>query len=135
MAFLITDGCVNCALCVPVCPNNGIRMGEAVYVIDSAACTECVGFFNTQQCAVVCPVSCCILDPRNVGTEAALFERAKEIHAGSNKQPTLTAQTSYLRKRAAWWQRLYRLVSCSTAAEDATKQLEVENCSSGHAGT
>ena len=29
-----------------------------VYVIDPAKCTECVGFYDKEQCAAVCPVDC-----------------------------------------------------------------------------
>lgn len=132
MPFIITKECIACAACETVCPHDGIRKDEdrSVYVIDAASCTECVGFFNDQQCAVVCPVACCIVDPNdNALTEAALFERAKAIHANSGKRPTLTAQTSHFRVQAAgkWWERLYQRVRSNTPAEDVTEELEVEN--------
>jgi len=111
MPFMIFDGCINCGACVPVCPNNGIRKGKAVYVIDQDSCTECVGFFSAQQCVKVCPMDCCVLNPDIVLAEEALFERAKAVHANSDKQPTLTANTSHFRRAAAgkWWERLLRL--------------------------
>lgn len=98
-------------------------------MIDSDSCTECVGFFNEQQCVVVCPVNCCVLDPNNGLTEAVLFERAKAIHTDSNKRPTLTAKTSHFRVPAAgkWWERLCRRVRSNTPAEDVTEELEVAN--------
>ena len=117
MPFTITSGCINCDACVSVCPNQGIRKGKNIYLIDQAACTECVGFFSTSQCAKVCPMDCCVLDPDVVLTEEALFERAKALHANSDKQPTLTANTSPFRKAAeqerkaadgTWWQRVFR---------------------------
>ena len=114
MAFMITNGCISCGVCEPVCPNHGIRKapGGSLYVIDSDSCTECVGFFNTQQCAVVCPVLCCIPDPDNVHTEAVLFERARKAFHADSGEPTLTAATSHFRVAAPskWWKRLYRLV-------------------------
>ena len=109
MPFMINDGCINCGACEPVCPNGGIRKGKSAYIIDQDACTECVGFFNKQQCVVVCPMDSCILNPSIVLSEEALFERAKALHAHSGKHPTLTAQTSHLRAAAGgtWWERLF----------------------------
>ena len=117
MPFTITDACINCGACVSVCPNHGISKGKHVYQIDQDACSECVGFFGRSQCAKVCPMDCCVLDPDVVLTEEALFERAKALHANSDKQPTLTANTSPFRKAAeqerkaadgTWWQRVFR---------------------------
>lgn len=63
MALLITDECINCDVCEPVCPNDAISMGEEIYEIDPHKCTECVGHFNEPQCQIVCPVQCIPLDP------------------------------------------------------------------------
>jgi ferredoxin len=110
MPLMITEDCINCGACEPVCPNYGISKGEMVYVIDQNACSECVGFFSTQQCATVCPMNCCVFNPDIVLSEEALFERAKAAHASSDTQPTLTDSTSHFRKVAAgkWWQQLFR---------------------------
>lgn len=111
MPLMVTDACILCGACEPVCPNKGIRKGKSVYVIDQDACTECVGFFDKQQCAVVCPMDCCVFVRGMVLTEEALFERAKALHANSEKQPTLTAETSRFRTSAGrtWWQRLFQV--------------------------
>lgn len=120
MPLMITEDCINCGACEPVCPNHGISKGEPVYVIDQKACTECVGFFSTPQCAVVCPMYCCVFNPDIVLSEEALFERAQAIHADSDTQPTLTDSTSHFRKAAArngkvavgkWWTRLFQSLS------------------------
>jgi ferredoxin len=63
MSLRITDTCVNCDVCEPACPNQAIRQGETIYVIDPARCTECVGHFDEPQCVVVCPVECIDPDP------------------------------------------------------------------------
>ena len=63
MALMITDECINCDVCEPECPNGAISLGEEIYVIDPALCTECVGHYDNPQCVEVCPVDCCLPDP------------------------------------------------------------------------
>ena len=58
MALHITDQCINCDVCEPVCPNEAIFMGEEIYQIHPDLCTECVGHFDKPQCALFCPVDC-----------------------------------------------------------------------------
>ena len=82
MATMITEECINCGACEPECPNEAISEGEDIYVIDPARCTECVGHFDEEQCAAVCPVDCCVPDPNNEEPEAALFSRARTLHPG-----------------------------------------------------
>lgn len=82
MATMITEECINCGACEPECPNEAISEGEDIYVIDPARCTECVGHFDEEQCAAVCPVDCCVPDPNNEEAEGALFDRAKALHPG-----------------------------------------------------
>lgn len=123
MPLLIgADGCISCGVCEPACPNGGICKdpNSSVYVIDGDACTECVGFYNKEQCAAVCPMDCCVPDPRRVMTEAALFERAKALHANTGKHPVLSPQTSHFRKQAPrkWWQRLLSGSEGNEAAAD-----------------
>ncbi|MGB0697112.1 MAG: YfhL family 4Fe-4S dicluster ferredoxin [Rhodospirillaceae bacterium] len=60
MALKITEECINCAACEPVCPNNAIAEGDIIYDIDPNKCTECEGHFDVPQCIPVCPVECII---------------------------------------------------------------------------
>lgn len=60
MALKITEECINCDVCEPVCPNQAISSGADYYVIDPVKCTECVGQFEQPQCQIVCPVACII---------------------------------------------------------------------------
>ena len=62
MSLKITDLCVNCDVCEPVCPNKAISEGAEIYEIAPALCTECVGHYDTPQCVEVCPVECIIVD-------------------------------------------------------------------------
>ena len=95
MATIITEDCINCGACEPECPNTAIYQGgveyefngttspalnENLFYIVPEKCTECVGFFDQEACAAVCPVDCCVPNPDIVETEAALLARAKELH-------------------------------------------------------
>ena len=79
MALKINDLCVNCDVCEPACPNQAIRMGEEIYIIDPARCTECVGHFDEAQCVMVCPVECIDPDPDFVETEEELLEKLARL--------------------------------------------------------
>lgn len=95
MSTTITEECINCGACEPECPNTAIYEGGAPWDLNGEThpalqadtfyivpdkCTECVGFFEQEQCAAVCPVDCCIPDPERPETEAQLIERAKTLH-------------------------------------------------------
>jgi len=84
MALLITDECINCDVCEPECPNGAIAQGPEIYVIDPAKCTECVGFYDYEACAAVCPVDCCVTDPDRHESEDVLLERAQHLHPGKD---------------------------------------------------
>lgn len=75
MALYITDECINCDVCEPECPNDAIREGLEIYVIDSGRCTECVGHFNTPQCIEVCPVDCILVDPQHTESKQQLKQK------------------------------------------------------------
>ena len=95
MSTMITDECINCGACEPECPNTAIYEGGAqwehegerhpalaqdVYYIVPEKCTECVGFFDQEQCAAVCPVDCCVPNSDDVETEEQLVAKARRLH-------------------------------------------------------
>lgn len=80
MAVCITEMCINCGACEPECPNEAISEGKEIYVVDPRLCTECVGFHDYEACQAVCPVECCVPDPTNPETEAALYRRTQRLH-------------------------------------------------------
>ncbi|GAA5008616.1 YfhL family 4Fe-4S dicluster ferredoxin [Acinetobacter puyangensis] len=84
MALIITDECINCDVCEPVCPNEAIYMGEDIYEIDPDLCTECVGHFDQPQCALFCPVDCIPLDPAHKETEQQLLQKYQRILSEKN---------------------------------------------------
>lgn len=75
MSLFITDECINCDVCEPVCPNEAIYQGQEIYEIDPDLCTECVGHFDAPQCVDICPVDCIPLDPNNVETKDQLMNK------------------------------------------------------------
>ena len=91
MSLIITDDCINCDVCEPECPNGAISQGEEIYVIDPNLCTECVGFYDQEACQAVCPVECCLPDPKRPEPEAQLLERSLRLHPDNEE----------LRQRAA----------------------------------
>ncbi len=96
MATTITSECVNCGACEPECPNTAIYQGGVpwvdaqgtehpplsndIFYIVPEKCTECVGFFDHEACAAVCPVDCCVPDPQRPETHEALLARARTLH-------------------------------------------------------
>ncbi|NWF35728.1 YfhL family 4Fe-4S dicluster ferredoxin [Mariprofundus sp. KV] len=79
MALIITDDCINCAVCEPECPNLAIYEGEEIFEIDPDRCTECVGHFNEPQCQLVCPVDCIPQDPDRVESAEVLQLKYKKL--------------------------------------------------------
>jgi ferredoxin len=73
MALIIDDSCINCDMCEPECPNEAITMGEEVYEIDPALCTECVGHYDKPTCVSVCPIDCIDPDPEHMESQDALL--------------------------------------------------------------
>lgn len=82
MAYKITDECISCGACEPECQNEAITEGETIYDIDPVKCTECVGNFDTPQCADICPVDCCVPDPEHEETKEQLLEKWQGLHPG-----------------------------------------------------
>jgi len=50
MAYKISDECINCGACEPVCPVEAISEQDGKRVIDADSCTEC------GACVDTCPV-------------------------------------------------------------------------------
>ncbi len=95
MATMITSECINCGACEPECPNNAIYQGgvewelegmkhpplatDTFYIVPEK-CTECVGFYDHEACAAVCPVDCCVPNPEIPEAEEVLIARARQLH-------------------------------------------------------
>lgn len=83
MALMITEACINCDVCEPVCPNQAIYLGEQIYEIDPKRCTECVGHFEEPQCVQLCPVACIPIHPDHVESRAELLKKYESLVAQS----------------------------------------------------
>jgi ferredoxin len=100
MATTITSECINCGACEPECPNTAIYQGGVqwqapdgsmhdaisndIFYIVPEKCTECVGFHDHEACAAVCPVDCCVPDPKLPETHEVLLQRARALHPGES---------------------------------------------------
>jgi len=102
MATIITTECINCGACEPECPNTAIYQGGVEFDLDgkkqaalqtdifyivAEKCTECVGFYDYEACAAVCPVDCCVTDPNRGESEDVLLERARHLHPATDFGP------------------------------------------------
>ncbi|GAA0723043.1 YfhL family 4Fe-4S dicluster ferredoxin [Dokdonella soli] len=85
MSLKITELCVNCDVCEPVCPNKAISEGVEFYEIAPGLCTECVGHFDTPQCVEVCPVECIIVDPEHAESRDQLLAKYQTL---THEEPT-----------------------------------------------
>jgi len=79
MALMITDECINCAVCELECPNLAISEGEEIYEIDPDKCTECVGHYDEPQCQKVCPVDCIPIDPEHFEDREELMAKFRRL--------------------------------------------------------
>ncbi len=109
MATVITEECINCGACEPECPNTAIfqagvafdlngqqqsALSDEVFFIVPDKCTECVGFFDYEACAAVCPVDCCVTDPKLPESEELLAQRARQLHPDKDFESPLPSRFS-----------------------------------------
>lgn len=88
MALKITEDCIACGACEPECPNSAISEGAELYVIDPNHCTECFGFYQTQQCADVCPVESCVQDDLHRESPRELLQKFQELYPDRETENT-----------------------------------------------
>ncbi|MBI5647869.1 MAG: 4Fe-4S dicluster domain-containing protein [Ignavibacteriae bacterium] len=106
MAIYITEECINCGACEPECPNTAIYEGGATWTLGGTTfgandasptgatgfwssdffyivpdkCTECETFHDEPQCAAVCPVDCCLPDPKHVESKEQLNAKVEYLN-------------------------------------------------------
>ena len=82
MPYKINEECISCGACEPECPNQAIKEGDTIYVIDPERCTECVGSFDSSKCVEVCPVDATVKDESHVESREQLLAKWKKLHPG-----------------------------------------------------
>ncbi len=82
MAYKITEDCISCGACEPECPNQAIKEGDTIYIINPDRCTECVGSHASSRCAEVCPVDAPKPDPDRKESRDQLLAKWKKLHPG-----------------------------------------------------
>jgi ferredoxin len=82
VAYKITEDCISCGACEPECPNQAIKEGDTIYVINPDRCTECVGSHASSRCAEVCPVDAPKADPDRKESRDQLLAKWKKLHPG-----------------------------------------------------
>jgi ferredoxin len=80
MSYKITEDCISCGACESECPNQAIKEGDTIYVIDPAKCTECVGAYDSAKCAEVCPVDACKPDETRKESKEELQAKYNKLH-------------------------------------------------------
>lgn len=94
MALKITEECINCDVCEPVCPNQAIYFGSDIYVIDPLLCTECVGHHDEPQCLALCPVESIEKDDAYPEQHSQLIAKYQRLTGESTDQtPTRKLMT------------------------------------------
>jgi len=88
MALKITDECINCDVCEPICPNQAIYEGALIYEIDPNLCTECVGHYDIPQCVDICPVDCIPNDPEHEETQEQLLNKYQHLIQLGHTEPS-----------------------------------------------
>ncbi|MBI4284512.1 MAG: YfhL family 4Fe-4S dicluster ferredoxin [Chloroflexi bacterium] len=87
MSYIIHEECISCGACEPECPNQAIREGETIYIIDPERCAECVGSHRSSRCSEVCPVDAPHPDPDYPETREQLLQKWRRLHPNEEPVP------------------------------------------------
>ena len=90
MAYLISDRCDLCGICIDQCPAKAINTGENEVIINSISCNGC------GRCIPICPKEA--LDLKNT-TDQQIIAQIKGIVEGESKTPKIIA---FVQKRTAY---------------------------------
>jgi Pyruvate/2-oxoacid:ferredoxin oxidoreductase delta subunit len=57
MSYTITNQCIRCDRCRPLCPTGAIQRQDDRLWIDASRCDGCQGAYSVAQCRAVCPTN------------------------------------------------------------------------------
>jgi ferredoxin len=72
--FVLRDGSI-----IDASQRNAPLANDLFYIV-SDKCTECQGFHEEPQCAVACPVDCCVPDEMCQESEEELMAKKDKLH-------------------------------------------------------
>lgn len=72
--FLLKDGSV-----IDASQRNAPLSNDTYYIVTDK-CTECQGFHEEPQCAVYCPVDCCVPDEMYQESVEELLAKKEKLH-------------------------------------------------------
>ena len=72
--FVLKDGSI-----IDASQRNAPLSNDLYYIV-ADKCTECQGFHEEPQCAVACPVECCVPDEMWQESEEELLEKKDKLH-------------------------------------------------------
>ncbi|MBP1652273.1 MAG: ferredoxin [Bacteroidetes bacterium] len=72
--FVLMDGSI-----IDASQRNAPLSTDLYYIVPDK-CTECQGFHEEPQCAVACPVDCCLPDEDNQEPKEALLAKKDKLH-------------------------------------------------------
>ena len=81
MAFIITEECIGCDACRPVCPTAAVEVNDPIYTIIPDYCTECIIDHPEARCLAVCPVDSIIKTEDSQESDKQLIEKRNRIFA------------------------------------------------------
>ena len=78
MAYMITEECIGCGVCLPECPNEAIRERDGEFWIRYGRCTECVDEPEGPHCKRLCPIDgAVVVNPSRLETHEELLAKVK----------------------------------------------------------
>lgn len=57
MTYTITNQCIECGRCLPLCPTGAIHKTHQRYEVNPTLCNNCAGHYTIAQCWSVCPTN------------------------------------------------------------------------------
>ena len=124
MSHTITNDCIGCDRCLPVCPTNAITKDDWGYAIDPQVCNDCVGFYGVPQCAAICPTNYGCIPGTSMAFRQPLLRQSQDYWEQWFATYNSLISKLHESKRTAYWQRWF-----DTYAQELSKVLSKHHSS------